>query len=175
MTFTQTNEFGDESEPSAILPITVDTTDPTTPPAPDMTAGTDTGSLDDDDLTADNTPDFTGICETDGNLITLYVDGVANGTGICSGGIVTITPTTPLPEGDSDITFTETDTAGNESAPSAPLTVTVDTTAGPGNAPDMTAGTDTGSSDSDDITSDNTPDITGTCSTDGETITLYVD
>jgi len=175
MTFTQTNEFGDESEPSAILPITVDTTDPTTPPTPDMTAGTDTGSLDDDDLTADNTPDFTGTCETDGNVITLYVDGVANGTGVCSGGTVTITPATPLPEGDSDITFTETDTAGNESAPSPSLTVTVDTSTGPSNAPDMTASTDTGSLDDDYITADNTPDITGTCSTDGEVITLYVD
>lgn len=55
------------------------------PSAPlDMTPGTDTGSSDSDNITSDSTPNFTGICEADGDIITLYVDGVANGTAVCS-------------------------------------------------------------------------------------------
>jgi hypothetical protein len=60
-----------------------------------------------------------------------------------------LTPTSPLGEGSHALTYTLSDTAGNESDPSSPLNVTVDTT-----APTTSAYTldDTGSSSSDGIT-----------------------
>jgi hypothetical protein len=61
----------------------------------------------------------------------------------------------------------QTDTAGNISAVSGNLSITIDTTAdaAPG-TPDMTAGTDSGSSsNTDSNTSDTTPDFTMSCVT----------
>ena len=67
----------------------------------------------------------------------------------------------------------QTDPAGNASVASANLSITIDNTASaaPG-APDMTAGTDLGSSSTDNITSDTTPDFTVSCVS-GDTVTLY--
>lgn len=47
--------------------------------------------------------------------------------------------------------------------------------AAPGTAPDLTPSTDTGVSDSDDFTTDSTPDFFVACSVIGNTITLYTD
>jgi hypothetical protein len=151
-----------------------DTTPPSAPSAPDMTSGTDLGSSNSDNNTSDSTPDFTGSC-TNGETVTLFVDGIANGSQVCSGGTYTITPTTPISQGLHNITTKFTDPAGNQSAVSPILPIIIDTTAPSAPAaPDMTGATDTGSSNSDNITSDTTPDFTGTC-TNGETITIRVD
>jgi uncharacterized delta-60 repeat protein len=101
---------------------------PSTPViAPDLTTSSDTGSSSTDNITSDTTPTFTLAC-TGTNTVTLYTNGTANGTGICSGGQVDITSTTPLtPDAVYSVTYTETN-AGGESGQSSALSVTIDTT-----------------------------------------------
>jgi len=95
-----------------------------------MTAASDTGDSNSDNITNKTKPSFTLMCTEAGSTLTLYVDGVANGTVNCTGpGPVNVAPTTPLSEGNHAITFTETDAAGNASQGSPALTVTIDTTA----------------------------------------------
>lgn len=108
-----------------------DSQPPVTPAAaPDMTAASDTGDSNSDNITNKDKPAFTLMCTEAGSTLTLYVDGVANGTVNCAGpGPVDVVPTTPLSDGDHAITFTEADAAGNVSQSSPTLTVTVDTTA----------------------------------------------
>lgn len=108
-----------------------DSQPPVTPAAaPDMTAPSDTGDSNSDNITNKTKPAFTLMCTEAGSTLTLYVDGVANGTVNCTGpGPVNVAPTTPLSEGNHAITFTETDAAGNASQGSPALTVTIDTTA----------------------------------------------
>lgn len=108
-----------------------DSQPPVTPAAaPDMTAASDTGDSNSDNITNKTKPAFTLMCTEAGSTLTLYVDGVANGTVNCAGpGPVDVVPTTPLSEGNHAITFTETDAAGNASSSSPALTITVDTTA----------------------------------------------
>ena len=67
-------------------------TTPVTPTiAPDMTSTTDSGISSGDNITNDATPDFVTSCVATGNLITLYVDTIANATGSCMGTAATIT------------------------------------------------------------------------------------
>ena len=108
-----------------------DSQPPVTPAAaPDMTAASDTGDSNSDNITNKTKPAFTLMCTEAGSTLTLYVDGVANGTVNCTGpGPVNVAPITPLSEGNHTITFTETDAAGNASQSSPALTVTIDTTA----------------------------------------------
>jgi hypothetical protein len=69
----------------------------------------------------------------EGETITLYDNGTVVGTGttpyLGTQGIteVTITPTTALPEGQSTLTASATDSTGRSSALSSPVTITVDT------------------------------------------------
>ncbi len=108
----------------------VDTTAPAAPAAPDLNAGSDTGSSSSDDVTSDTTPTIDGVAEP-GSTVTLTssIDGVV--------GTATADPTTGVysisanltTDGDHDLTVTATDEAGNTSANSATLTVTLDTAA----------------------------------------------
>jgi hypothetical protein len=171
ITYREVDLAGNESSDSPTLIVTIDTTADAAPGTPDMTAGTDSGSSNSDSNTSDTTPDFTMSCVT-GSTVTLSssVDGVV-GTGLCALGTVTITSST-LTEGAATMTATQTDVGGNVSVASAGLGVVIDATAdaAPG-TPDMTAGTDSGSSNSDSNTSDTTPDFTMSCVT-GSTVTL---
>src|SRR3569623_1921339 len=107
----------------------LDTTHPSTPSTPDMTAGTDTGTSNSDDITNDTTPAFTGTAES-GSTVTLYdTDGTTVlGTGTVMGGNWSITSST-LSSGTHTVTAKVTDDAGNTSSASSGLSLTVDTTA----------------------------------------------
>ncbi len=161
------------TEALASLDIVIDTIAPTTSDEPDMTDATDSGSSNSDDITSDTTPTFTGVC-TDGNTVQLYDGGVSSGSSaVCTSSVFSLT-SDALAQGPHSITFEETDPAGNASVSSA-LSVTIDTTAPTtSGAPDMTSGTDLGSSSADNITSDTTPTFTGVC-TDGNTVQLFDD
>ena len=157
-----------------------DLTDPTAPAVANLQAGSDSGASDADDVTNETTPTFDiGSIETGAavNLIS-DVDGTI-GTGTETANASTITSSV-LTGGDAgtahDITSTQVDTAGNESVASAALSVTIDTgvAAAPG-VPDLTAGTDTGSSDTDDLTNDTTPDFDIVAGETGSTINLISD
>jgi hypothetical protein len=137
-----------------------------------MTAGTDNGSSSTDDITNDTTPNFAITCNNN-STVSMY-DGVTFiVSGTCSGGSITLT-STALTDGSHSMNAGQVDIAGNVSSLSASLSITIDTStpSAPGTAPDLSAGSDTGTSNTDNITNDNTVTFTGTC-TNGETITIY--
>ena len=107
----------------------IDNTAPAVPIWPDLESASDTGVSSSDNITSDTTPTFRGTAEA-GATVTLYdTDGTTVlGTAIATGGNWAITSTT-LAEGTHSIKVTATDTAGNVSAASAGLPVTIDTTA----------------------------------------------
>ncbi len=140
-------------------------------PTVDMTAATDLGSSNTDNVTSDNTPTFTGPGEN-GATVTLSTNNPATpniGSAVVSGGVWTITVST-LIDGTHTITATAVDTLGNSA--SANLTpVVIDT--GLPNFPtlDLQAASDSGSSNTDNITNDTTPTFDITADS-GNTVTL---
>ena len=79
-----------------------------------------------------------------------------------------------LPEGSIPVTATLTDATGNTSAASAPFNFTLDRAAPSApTALDLLAASDSGTSSTDDTTSDTTPTITGAPVEPGATVTLY--
>jgi hypothetical protein len=79
-----------------------------------------------------------------------------------------------LPEGNQNVQFRQEDIAGNTSASTATLPLTV--TSGPPAAPTVTLqpADDTGASNSDGVTSDSQPILTGTAEA-GSTVTVFLD
>lgn len=174
LTAKATDAAGNTSAPSGVLEFTVDTTAPAAPGVPDLEAGSDTGVSNSDNITNDNTPRFIGTC-SDGEKINLSssVEGLLNPVDtVCAGGTYDITLTTPLSHSTHTITATAKDSQANISSASGGLNITIDTSApaAPG-TPDLAASSDTGASDTDNITYDTTPRFTGTCE-DGATVTL---
>ena len=109
--------------------ITHIVTYPSSPSAPDLTVGTDSGSSSTDNITNDNTPTFIGNGAVSGATITLYdTDGTTVlGTTIAdNSGNWSITSST-LSEGSHTITAKQT-VSGQESSASSSLSVTIDTT-----------------------------------------------
>jgi hypothetical protein len=126
--------------------ITVNQPAPAAPPAPtrapDLIPEDDSCPLDipnnptqcvsgtsrEDNITNVPSPRFTVAAPPSGTTPNLYVDGVKAKEGFDQG-TNTLTPTTPLSEGNHSITSTVTNTATNlESDQSDPLTVTINTT-----------------------------------------------
>ena len=143
----------------------VDTTAPSAPTGLDLAAADDTGSSQTDNITK-NTSNLTiAVTATgeNGGTVQLYRAGnTAIGTATTiSGGTASIDIS--LTQAVHSITAKTTDQAGNVSPASDPLSITVDTTApAKPTAPDLATGDDTGSSNSDNITSDTTPTISTT-------------
>ncbi len=170
ITYAVVDAAGNISPVSAPLSVTIDTVAPAQPAAPDLTAATDSGTSPTDNTTNVSTPAFAVTAPPAGGSVVLYVGGTAvDATYNASTG--TLTPTVALPDGVLAITYKVVDAAGNASTASAPLSVTIDTT-----APAAPGGTLAAISDSgtlgDSITSDATPTITGSGATPGDTITL---
>jgi hypothetical protein len=140
------------------LDVAVDTVAPDAPSTPDLAAGSDSGKSAADDVTNDTTPTFSGTAEH-GAGVTLYDGAIVVGSAIASGGTWSIT-SSHLADGDHTITATAADAAGNTSAASAPLAVTIDTVAP--TAPGLALTHDTGVSGSDKITGDPALDVTAT-------------
>ena len=176
ITATTQDAAGNTSAPSTALSIVIDTTAPAAPGTPDLGAGSDTGASDSDDVTSDTIPTFAGTGAVANRTVevTSSLDGVL-GTATANGsGNWTLTPGSALSEGTHTITVTTRDLAGNVSSASAGLSVTIDTTAAAPSTLDLQAGSDTGISDTDDVTSDTTPTFTGT-GENGATVTLFRD
>ncbi|MFK3736356.1 Ig-like domain-containing protein [Massilia sp. TN1-12] len=113
----------------AVQAYVLDTTAPAAPGRPSMTGASDTGFSNADAVTRNTTPTFTGTAES-GSTVTLYD---TNGTTIlgsatATGGTWSIASSI-LAEGSHTLTALATDTAGNRSAASAGLAVTIDTAA----------------------------------------------
>src|SRR5205085_1245589 len=135
---------GTVSSASAALTLTIDMTAPPVPGTPVLAPGSDSG-VPGDNLTNATKPAVTGT-GTAGDTITLYNGLVAVGsTTLQSGGTWTVAPTTTLSDALHSLTVTETDPAGNASAQSQALSLTIDTIA-PATpaAPLLAAGSDSG-------------------------------
>ena len=176
LTYTLTDEAGNESGKSPALVLTIDTTAPAQPAAP-LNYEDNIGAIQNLTSTAPITDDTQpGINVGAGlsNTPKLYVDGVgvAANYNATTG---TLTPTVPLADGLHTFTYTLTDAAGNESLQSPALPITIDTSVpskpvitllsdnDPDKVGDFTSGV---------ITDDVTPLINGTTVT-GSTVQVY--
>ena len=107
--------------------LAADTTPPAPPSTPDMTAATDSGSSDTDNITKIDAPTFTGTAEANATVtLTSSVDGEIGEESADGAGNWTITSSTLSPV-DHDITATATDAAGNTSDLSDLLDIIIDT------------------------------------------------
>ncbi|WP_205872763.1 Ig-like domain-containing protein [Limnohabitans planktonicus] len=172
LSVTATDPAGNVSAPTA-LPITIDTTPPAAPAAV-LDPTSDSGAKG-DRLTTDTTPTLSGN-GTPGDTITIKnPQGVVIGTTTVNpDGSWDITPTTALPEAQTNLAVTATDPSGNISAPTA-LPITIDTTAPATTGAQALTAALVPTSDSgilgDSMTNDTTPTLGGQ-GTPGDTITL---
>ncbi len=152
------------SLPSVALNVRVDTIVPPTPiVAPDLDSASDTGISNNDNVTRDNTPTFNGAV-TPNDIVRLFASRVLVGSDTStSAGTYSITSTL-LSDGSRPMQTGFEDLAGNQSNLGTLLGVTIDTVApaNPTVAPDLTAASDLGVSNTDNITRDSTPTFTGT-------------
>ncbi|MBV4414052.1 Biofilm associated protein A, partial [Enterobacteriaceae bacterium YMB-R22] len=164
---TETDAAGNTSEPSPGITIEVDTTVPATPSVPGAidNVGDKTGPLKDGDITDDTQPELSGKGEP-GNVIDIWDNGDKIGsTVVDEEGNWSWMPEEPLPEGEHELSTTETDAAGNTSEPSPGITIEVDTTPPTGSTTPPTVKDDvgdvTGELASGDTTDDTQPELTG--------------
>jgi hypothetical protein len=125
---TATDPAGNVSAPTTFT-ITIDTTPPAAPSAPDLATASDTGTLTNDNITSDVTPTFTGTGAQAGASVTLYdTDGTTSlGTATADGAGAWSITASALAAGVHSVTARQADAAGNASVASAPLAVTIDT------------------------------------------------
>ena len=164
ITITATDAAGNTSSASSALNITLDSAAPDAPDAPDLDAGSDTGSSATDNITTDTTPTFTGTAEANSTVIvTSSIEGALGIATTDSAGDWSFTSAVLTSNTSHNITITASDTAGNTSSASVALSITLDSAAPDApNEPDLDAGSDTGSSATDNITTDTTPTFNGT-------------
>jgi len=163
ITATATDLAGNVSPVSGNLNLQIDTTPPAQPSLPDLLPGSDSGISNTDNNTNDTTPDLQGTAEV-GSVVTVATSTPAPatlGTPTAVGGTWNLT-TGVLADGVYTITAVAQDIAGNNSVASSALSLTIDTTAPAApTALDLQAASDSGISNSDNITNDNTPSIQG--------------
>jgi hypothetical protein len=150
---------------------------PPAPSVPDLAAGSDTGSSNSDNITKTvNGLVFTGTAEV-GSTVKIYLSGsTVIGSAVATGGAYSVTTTTAIPDNTANlITATATNGAAEESAQSGALTVTTDNTVpGAPSTPNLDPASDTGTSSTDDYTSDTTPTFSGTSDANA-TVQLFAD
>ena len=157
---TATDPAGNVSNASATLLLTIDTTAPDAPPAPTLDQASDSGTQG-DNITNVATPVIDGT-GTAGDTITLHDGTIVAGTTTVAGDNTWSVTAATLGAGGHTLTATETDPAGNSSGASAPLVVTIDTTAPvPPSGLTLAPASDSGIQ-GDTITNVTTPVINGT-------------
>ncbi|WP_417660023.1 DUF4347 domain-containing protein [Pseudidiomarina sp.] len=109
---------------------TIDNTVPAAPSAPDLAPASDSGTSSTDNVTRAITPPITGTAEAN-STVTLYAtDGISSlGSATANGSGNWSITSAPLIEGAHTLTTKATDAAGNISAASSGLDLTIDTTA----------------------------------------------
>ena len=166
-----TDIAGNNSASSGLLSVTIDTTAPGAPTALDLTAATDTGSSDTDNITKLTAPIITGKAEADSTVVLQSGATQIGSTKAAADGTWSIS-TSKLADGVYSLFARAIDVAGNIGAPSVAMSVTIDTATPTPSTPDMTGASDSGVSDTDDITNDSTPTFGGTAEI-GATVTLF--
>jgi hypothetical protein len=166
----------DISVDSSALEVEIDTENPVSAPTDlDLTTATDTGASSTDNITGDNTPDFTGKAEA-GSTVKLTSDKDGDiGTAVANAnGDWTITASKNLQSGIHAITAIAQDIAGNSSTASTALNVTIVPAPAAPAAPDLDAPSDSGVN-TDNLTNIDEPDFVGSGLTPGSTVTLMDD
>ncbi|MFE4837123.1 Ig-like domain-containing protein [Arthrobacter sp. NPDC056691] len=99
------------------------------PSTPDLTAATDTGRFNTDNITRSTTPAFAGATALpDAASVNLYIDGVASGSAsVAANGSYSITSNRPLANGRHTVTAGEVSPGGVETRSTGSLAITVDT------------------------------------------------
>jgi hypothetical protein len=168
VTATLTDPAGNESSAGPAMTMVIDATAPATAStAPDLATASDSGSSSTDDRTSDVTPTFSRIgAAADGDVVTVRAtDGTTTVTCAYTIGDATSCDLPTLTDGTWSVTSTLTDSAGNVSGASSATTLVVDTTAPSAPSPvDVAAASDSGSSSTDDRTSDATPTVSASVS-----------
>jgi large repetitive protein len=154
LTAKATDAAGNTGNASATLPLTIDTTAPAPPANLALSPNTDSGVVG-DNLTNFNKSTITGTAEA-GTSITLKEGSAVLGTATAAGGSWTISLGGALGDGVHNLTATATDAAGNTSAVSGMLTLTIKTSVLP------PTGLALSPPSSGNITSVQTPTIVGT-------------
>ncbi|MBR7890310.1 hypothetical protein J9B83_15585, partial [Marinomonas sp. A79] len=147
------------------------TVDTTTTVTGAMSADSDKGFLNTDEITNVTTPTFNGTGEAGATLV-LTINSQDYETTIGTDGNWSVDVTDALPEGDHGYTITSTDVAGNVATDTG--TATIDLTDPENFTGGLDANSDTGTSDSDKLTNDTTPTFTGTGEV-GSKVTLNLD
>ena len=174
VSWTLTNAAGVVSAKAPTLSLVVDTSVPT-PVAPDLQSSSDTGTSTTDNITANKQPTFTVTTLAAGELITVLVDGQPWAATL-NDARNAVTLDKPLSDGDHQISLRLTDVAGNVSLASTALKVSIRTMAPEvSRAPDLQAASDTGASNSDDVTATTQPTFSIPVPPAGATAALYVD
>jgi hypothetical protein len=122
LTATATDVAGNTGAASAGLDLTVDTAAPGAPTVDTFSSDTGTAG---DGITSDNTLTLGGTAEAN-STVTVFDGGTVLGTAIADGGGWSFIAATGLTNGEHSFTATATDAAGNASAASSPLPVTID-------------------------------------------------
>ena len=142
--------------------VTVDTGSAGAPSTPDLVASSDFGLSSVDDITNDATPTLTGTAEA-GATVTIREGATVLATTVAAGSGNWVVTTAALGDGVHNLTVTATDAAGNESAASGGLSLTIDTVHPARRRRRPTCGRlRPGRVSSDDLTNDPTPTFSGT-------------
>ena len=144
-----TDTAGNDNVQTDSATVTIDRTAPVVS-APDLDSASDTGVSAADNVTNDDNPDFSGSAEANA-FVELLRDGSVVVSESAIGSAWSLTDIGPVADGPHTYTTRATDAAGNTSAESAGLLVVIDTVA-PVATIDLQDASDTGTSDSDNIT-----------------------
>ena len=167
-----TDLAGNVSAASGALTVTIDTAAPVAPSVPDLAVASDSGASGTDNTTNETKPTFTGTAEANATVHAvrrrdLLGTGQADASGLWS------VTTSALAAGGHAISAKATDLAGNVSAASGALSVTIDTAAPvTPSVPDLAVASDSGASDTDNTTNVTKPTFTGTAEANA-TVTLF--
>ena len=172
----QRDRAGNNSVLSSSLQVTIDTAPPTTPTVPDLQAASDTAipphpvfpanGTTSDNITSVTSPVFDVSGLELGGTLELLRRPAGGGGGFTvvatildvASAALAITDPGPLDDGAYEYAVRQYDRAGNLGMVSGTLTVTIDTTAPlSASVPDLQMSSDTGISDTDDITAQNRP------------------
>jgi len=165
-TATATGAAGLTSAASAALPVTIDTTAPSTPVITGFSD--DTGNP--DGQTSDNTLTFTGTADA-GVTVSIFVGAQVVATGVADGSGNWTATTGELTDGYRNFNARAEDAAGNLSPMSAPTIVIIDTT--PPGIPAITGYSTDSGVPGDDLTNDTTLTITGTAQAGSSRVVIY--
>jgi|GEM_PF-280339 len=171
ITVLATDTAGNAGAASSALGIVIDTTAPGTLGPPDLLAASDTGTSNTDNITSATTQQLSGSATT-GDRVSILVGGTTANVVTAAGGSWSYTHT--LTAGSYAVTVLTTDTAGNAGAASSALGIVVDTAAPTTlGTPDLLAASDTGFSNTDNITNSTTQQLSGSAST-GDQVSILV-